>query len=34
MHVNTIEQVIEPEFAIYNADCVEVTRSFPDNSIH
>ncbi len=34
LHVNTIEQVIEPEFAIYNADCVEIARSLPDNSIH
>lgn len=34
MHANTIEQVIEPEFAIYNADCVEITRYMPDNSVH
>lgn len=32
--VNVIDQVIEPEFAIYLGDCVEVTRGLPDNSIH
>lgn len=32
--VNVIDQVIEPEFAIYNGDCVEITRGLPDNSIH
>lgn len=34
MQVNTIDQVIENEFALYNGDCVEVARGLPDNSIH
>lgn len=34
MQVNTIDQVIEPDFALYNGDCVEITRGLPDNSIH
>lgn len=34
MQVNTIDQVIEPDFALYNGDCVEVARGIPDNSIH
>ncbi|GIM47015.1 hypothetical protein DNHGIG_25640 [Collibacillus ludicampi] len=34
MQVNTIDQVIEQDFAIYNGDCVEITRGLPDNSIH
>lgn len=34
MQVKTIDQVIETDFAIYNGDCVEITRSLPDNSIH
>lgn len=34
MPANTIDQVIEPEFAIYNGDCVVIARSLPDNSIH
>ena len=32
--VNAIDQVIEEDFAIYNGDCVEITRGLPDNSIH
>ncbi len=34
MQVNTINQVITNEYAIYQGDCVEVTRGLPDNSIH
>ncbi|MGN7470363.1 DNA-methyltransferase [Brevibacillus sp. SAFN-007a] len=34
MQVKAIDQVIEPEFAIYNGDCVEITRGLPDDSIH
>ena len=34
MQVNTINQVIENDFALYNGDCVEVARGLPDNSIH
>lgn len=34
LQVKTIDQIIEPDFAIYNGDCVEITRSLPDNSIH
>ena len=34
MHVNTLNQVIEPDFALYNGDCVEITKGLPDNSIH
>lgn len=34
MQVNAIDQIIESDFALYNGDCVEITRSLPDNSIH
>jgi hypothetical protein len=34
LQVNTIDQVIEDDFAIYNGDCVEISRGLPDNSIH
>ena len=34
MQVNTIDKVIENDFALYNGDCVEVARGLPDNSIH
>lgn len=34
MQVKTINQIIEPDFALYNGDCVEVTQGLPDNSIH
>jgi hypothetical protein len=34
LQVNTIDQTIEPDFALYNGDCVEVTKGLPDNSIH
>jgi hypothetical protein len=31
---NVINQYVTDRFAIYNADCVEVMRGLPDNSIH
>ncbi|MFO0452471.1 MAG: site-specific DNA-methyltransferase, partial [Pseudomonadota bacterium] len=31
--MKTKEQVITPEYAIYNSDCMEVIQGFPDNSI-
>lgn len=31
--INVIDQVIEHDYAIYNADCVEVAKALPDNSI-
>lgn len=34
MRVKTIDQVIEPDFALYNGDCVEIIRGIPDSSIH
>lgn len=34
MPVNTIDQVITEDYAMYHGDCVEVTRGLPDNSIH
>jgi DNA modification methylase len=34
LQVNTLDQVIETDFALYNGDCVEVARGLPDNSIH
>ncbi|WP_058301712.1 DNA-methyltransferase [Gorillibacterium timonense] len=34
MQVNTIEETVTEDFALYNGDCVEVTRGIPDNSIH
>lgn len=34
MQIKTIDQVIETDFAIYNGDCVEITRGLPDNSVH
>lgn len=34
MQVNTIDQAITEEYALYHGDCVEVTRGIPDNSIH
>lgn len=30
----TVDQVITPQYALYNGDCVEVMASLPDNSIH
>lgn len=29
-----LDQYIEDKFAIYNGDCVEVTKGIPDNSVH
>lgn len=34
VQLKTIEQVIESDFALYNGDCVEISRGLPDNSIH
>lgn len=34
MQVNTIDQTIESDYALYNGDCVEIARSLPDSSIH
>lgn len=34
MQVNTINEKITNEFALYNGDCVEITKAIPDNSIH
>ena len=31
--MNTKDQVITPEYAIYNSDCMEVLPTLPDNSI-
>lgn len=32
--MNVLEQAIDEKYAIYNADCVEITRHIPNNSIH
>lgn len=32
--MNVITQMINDRYAVYNADCVEVTKQIPDNSIH
>lgn len=34
MQVNALDQIIDSDFALYNGDCVEITRGLPDNSIH
>lgn len=34
MQINAINQVITDEYALYQGDCVELTRGLPDNSIH
>ncbi|HHY68235.1 MAG TPA: site-specific DNA-methyltransferase [Alicyclobacillus sp.] len=34
MQVNTINQIVTNEYALYHGDCVEITRGIPDNSIH
>jgi DNA modification methylase len=34
LQVNTIDQTITDEYALYQGDCVEVTRGIPDSSIH
>jgi DNA modification methylase len=32
--IKTLNQAIENDFALYNGDCVEVTKGLPDNSVH
>jgi DNA modification methylase len=32
--VNVLDQHIAPNFALYNADCVDVVRATPDESVH
>lgn len=32
--MNVIAQMINEKYAVYNADCVELTKQIPDNSIH
>ena len=34
LQVNTINQIVTNEYALYHGDCVEITRGIPDNSIH
>lgn len=34
MHIKVVEQVITKEYAVYQGDCVEITRGMPDNSMH
>ncbi|TLN00438.1 site-specific DNA-methyltransferase [bacterium] len=34
MQVNAINQVVTDEYALYQGDCVELTRGLPANSIH
>lgn len=34
LQVNTVDQSITEEYAMYHGDCVEVTRGLPDSSIH
>lgn len=34
MQVNALNQIVNEDFALYNGDCVEISRSLPDNSIH
>lgn len=34
MQVNTLNQTVTDDFALYHGDCVEVTQGIPDNSIH
>lgn len=31
--MNVLNQVVTDKFALYNADCVDVVRSLPNNSI-
>jgi DNA modification methylase len=33
-NVNTLNQAIGNDFALYNGDCVEVIKGLPDNSVH
>ena len=30
----TMDQVITPEYAIYQGDCIDVLRGLPDASVH
>lgn len=32
--MNVLSQIVDESYAIYNADCVEMTKNIPDNSIH
>jgi len=34
LQVNAINQAVTDEYALYQGDCVELTRGMPDNSIH
>lgn len=34
MSVNTFDQVITDNYAIYNSDCMEIIKEIPDQSIH
>lgn len=34
MQVNVIDQAITSNYALYNGDCVEITKGIPSNSIH
>jgi hypothetical protein len=34
INVNVIDETITERYALYNGDCVEVTRGIPDESIH
>ena len=34
MHVNVTNQTVTEKYAVYQGDCVEVTRGLPDNSVH
>lgn len=33
-NVQVLDQVITDQFALYNGDCVEITKGIPDNSMH
>ncbi|MBQ3692725.1 MAG: hypothetical protein II931_05340 [Clostridia bacterium] len=32
--MNVLTQTVNDRYAIYNADCVEMTKQIPENSIH
>lgn len=32
--MNVLDQLIKKEYALYNADCVDVVKTLPENSIH
>ncbi|MEW5952653.1 MAG: DNA methyltransferase [Bacillota bacterium] len=34
MQVKAVDQVVTEEYALYQGDCVEITRGLPDDSIH